>query len=132
MSFLVLSAPPPGASRSAAISLLARHRDAQALLGRDQVVGVVCVPIEIDLDPVDGAGEDAAFAVVVVADRGCAVTSDVGGLVGGEDERPGGGDAALSVLVAIEVERHGAALARPAAVVGELHAHLVRSGCDRG
>src|SRR5690242_4016495 len=101
------------------LRLLARHRDAEALLGRDEMVGVFGVAIEIDLDPVDGAGEHAAVAVVVVADRGGAVPSDVRGLVGGEDQRYGGVDATLSGLVAVEVERHGAALGGAAAVVGE-------------
>src|SRR4051794_17311063 len=111
-----------------AVSLLTRHRDAQAFLGGDQVVGVLCVLAEIDLHPVDRAGEDAALAVVVVADRGCGVSSDVGGLVRGEDQRHGCLDAALTSLAAVEVERHGAALGGAAAVVGKLHAHLVRSG----
>src|SRR3954468_1840112 len=93
-----------------AVSLLARHRDAQALLGHDQVVGVFCVLAEIDLHPVDRAGEDAALAVVVVADRGRGVSSDVRGLVRGEDQRHGRIDASLTGLVAVEVERDGAAL----------------------
>ena len=38
-----------------AVSLLARHRDAQALLGRDEVVGVFCVLAEIDLRGLTGA-----------------------------------------------------------------------------
>src|SRR4051794_15507476 len=115
-----------------AVSLLARHRDAQAFLGHDQVVGVFCVLAEIDLHPVDRAGKDAGLAVVVVADRGCSVASDVGGLVRGEDQRHGCLDAALTGPVAVEVERDGAALGGATAVVGELHAHLVRSGRDRG
>src|SRR6476661_9563590 len=82
--------------------LLARHRDAQALLGCDQVVGVFCVLAEIDLHPVDRAGEDAALAFVVVADRGRGVSSDVGGLVRGEDQRHGCLDAAFTGLLAVE------------------------------
>src|SRR4051794_37674548 len=84
-----------------AVSLLARHCDAQALLGCDQVLGGFGVLAEIDLHPVDGAGEDAALAVVVVADRGCGVSSDVGGLVGGEDQRHGRVDAAFTGFVAV-------------------------------
>src|SRR3954447_6156972 len=60
-----------------AAPLLARHRDAQSLLARDQVVRIFCVLAEIDLLPVDGAGEDAALTVVVVADWGRSVASDV-------------------------------------------------------
>src|SRR4029450_8840998 len=63
------------------LSLLARHRDAQALFGRDQVVGVLSVLAEVDLHPVDRAGEDAALALVIVADRGGGIASDVRGLV---------------------------------------------------
>src|SRR5437763_9237171 len=87
-----------------AVSLLSRHRDAQALLGRDQVVGVFCVLADIDLRPVDRAGEDAALAVVVIADRGRGVSSDVGGLVRREDQWHGCLDATLTGLVAVEVE----------------------------
>src|SRR4029453_18846137 len=93
-----------------AVSLLPRHRDAQALLGCDQVVGVFCVLAEIYLHPVDRAGKDAAVAVVVVADWGCGVSSHVGGLVRGEDQWHGCIDAALTDHVAVEVERNGAAL----------------------
>src|ERR1700675_3695955 len=71
----------PDGAFSLGCPLLPRHRDAQALLGGDQVVGVLGVLAEVDLDPVDRAGEDAALAVVVVADGGCGVASDVGGLV---------------------------------------------------
>src|SRR6476619_1290807 len=51
------------------------HCDAKSLLGRDQVVGVFGALAEIDLHPVDRACEDAALALVVVADRGRAVSS---------------------------------------------------------
>src|SRR3954471_16177657 len=113
-------------------SLLAGHCDAESFLRTDEVVGVFCVLAEVDLHPVDSAGEDAGLAVVVVADRGGGVSSDVGGLVRGEDQRHGCLDAAFTGLVAVEVERDGAALCGAAAVVGELHPHLVRSGRDRG
>src|SRR5512133_654069 len=55
-------------SRRFLCPLLPRHGDAQALLGRDQVVGVLGVLPKIDLHPVDLSREDAAFALVVVAD----------------------------------------------------------------
>src|SRR5207247_7937111 len=40
-------------------------------------------------------------------------------------------DTALADLVSVDVERHGAALGEPAAVVGELHPHLMLPGWDR-
>src|SRR4029079_2190343 len=54
------------------------------------------------------------------------------GLVRREDQRHGYLYAPLTHLIAVEVEGDGAALAGPAAVVSELHPHLVRSGRDRG
>src|SRR6186713_2379979 len=117
---------------TASDSLLAGHCDPESLLGCDEVVGVLCVLPEVDLHPVDRAGEDAALAVVVIADRGSGVPSDVGGLVCGEDQRHGCVDAAFTGLVTVEVEADGAALGGPAAVVRELHAHLLRSGWDGG
>src|SRR4029079_15593548 len=69
------------------IPSLARDRNLEALLRRDQVVGILGVLAEVDLRPVDGAGEDAALGVVVVADGRRSVASDVGGLVAREDHR---------------------------------------------
>src|SRR3954451_9018239 len=73
-----LPVPPQSRRRPRSLS---GHCDPESLIGRDQVVGVVRVFAEVDLDPVDRAGEDAAFALVVVADRGRGVLSDVGGLI---------------------------------------------------
>src|SRR4029450_734495 len=98
------------------LSLLACHRDAQALLGRDQVVGVLGVLAEVDLHPVDGAGEDAALAVVVVADGGTGVGSGAGALAPREAQRHGSLDAAFTHLVAVEVEGDAAALGGAPAV----------------
>ena len=72
----------------------------------------------------------AGLGAVVVADRGGAVAADVGGLVGREQHRHGRVDPALTDLGAVDVEGDGAALAQPAAVVGELDAHLVLAGRD--
>src|SRR5215210_6749942 len=96
-------------------ALLAGHRDAESLLGCDEVVGVLCVLAEVDLHPVDRAGEDAALALVVIADRGRGVSSDVGGLVCGEEQRHGCADTALPGLGAVDVERDRAALGGAAA-----------------
>src|SRR5690349_21538022 len=95
------------------------------------MVGVFSVLAEIDLHPVDRTGKDAAVAVVVVANRGGGVPSAVGGLIRGEDQRYRCLDATLTGLVAIKVERHRAPLCGAAAVVGELHAHLMGSMRDR-
>ena len=72
------------------------------------------------------------FAFVVVADRGRGVAPDVGRLVRREDQRHGCLDAAFTHLRSVQVERDGAALGEAAAVVRELHPHLVRSRRDRG
>src|SRR6478736_1036472 len=118
------SARPPRGS-------LLRHRDPQALLGRDEVIEVLGRLRDVDLDPLDGPGEAAALRGVVVTDRRGRVRADVARLIGREDHRDGGLDAALAGLRAVEVEGDGAALAEAAAVVGELHAHLMGAGWDR-
>src|SRR5215212_9793407 len=64
--------------------LLPRHRDAQALLRGDQVVGVLGAFVHVDLHPVDPARERTVFRPVIVADGRGAVTAHVGGLIGGE------------------------------------------------
>ena len=73
------------------LSLLPSHGDAQAFLGVDEVVVVILA--EIDLHPVDLAGEPAAVGGVVGCDGGAGFVADVGGLVGGESRtlvaRPG-------------------------------------------
>ena len=64
---------------------------------------------------------------VVGGDGGAGLVADVGRLVGGEDHRLGGLDPAGADCGAVVVEGDVAALGEPAAVVGELHAHLVRA-----
>ena len=68
---------------------------------------------------------------VVGGHGGAGLVADVGRLVGGEDHRLGGLDPAGADRGAVVVQRDVAALGEPAAVVGELHAHLVRAGRDR-
>ena len=51
---------------------------------------VVVVVADVDLHPVDLAGELAAVGAVVGGDRGAGLVADVGGLVRGEDHRLGG------------------------------------------
>ncbi len=53
--------------------LLPRHRDPEALLRRDQVVGILRILAEVDLDPLHPARELGLCRAVVVADRRCAV-----------------------------------------------------------
>ena len=48
--------------------LLARHGDVEAFFGRDEVVEVLGGGVDVDLDPLDGAGEAAAVRCVFVAD----------------------------------------------------------------
>ena len=94
------------------------------------MVGVVRVFTEVDLHPVDRAGEDALPTRVVVADGGCGVAPHVQGLVGGKDHGDRALDTALADLVPVDVERHRASLGEASSVVGELHAHLVVSDGD--
>src|SRR4051812_2249369 len=79
----------PGGARW---GLLPGHGDAETFFGVDEVV--VVVGAEIDLDPVDLAGEPAAVSGVVGRDGGAGFVADVGGLVGGEDHRLGSADTA--------------------------------------
>src|SRR6185369_5852635 len=69
---------------------------------------------------------------VVVADGRGRVRTDVARLVGREDQRNRSFDAALAGLGAVDEERDRAALAEAAAVVVELHAHLMGAGRNRG
>ena len=75
-------------------------------------------------------GELAVLRAVVVAHRRRGVRADVGRLVGGEEHRHRAVDAAVADLLAVEEERDVAALPEAAAVVGELHPHLVLAGGD--
>src|SRR6185312_6160445 len=111
---------------------LPRHRDAQALVGRDQVVGVLGVFAEVDLNPFDAAVEGVVARPVVVAHRRRVVRADVGRLVAGEDHGHGSLDAAFARLGSVDVQRDRATLREPASVVGELHPHLVRPGREGG
>ena len=68
---------------------------------------------------------------VVVAHRRAGVAADVARLVGGVDHRDGRLGAPVAALGAVDVERDVPALGQAAAVVGELHAHLMRAGRNR-
>src|SRR5687767_14650543 len=107
---------------------LPRHGDAHALLGGDQMVGILGIVAEVDLDSINSSGERVVAGGVVVADRGCGVDADIEGLVQGEEKGDSGVDPPAAGLGAVEVEVDGAALAGAAAVVGELDADLVLSG----
>src|SRR5262245_17506084 len=115
----------PACERLGGSRLLPRHRDAEALLRADQVVEVLGRLVDVDLHPVDAAGEPALPHGVVVAHGRGRVLAEVGRLVAGEDQRHGGRDRALADLLAVDVQPHGGALPEPAAGVVELHAHLV-------
>ena len=94
-------------------TLLACHREAQAFLRRDEVVGVLGIGPEVDLDPADGARECAVGEAVVVADRCAPVGADVGRLVCGEEHRFCLFDTPLAHLGAIQEEGDGPPLASP-------------------
>src|SRR3954454_4228824 len=107
--------------------LLEAHGQVEAVLRPDQLV--VVVEAQVDLDPLHAAGEPPPL--VVRGDRGAELVAHVTGLVGAEQERLGALDVALADRDAVDVQRHVAALADAATVVGELHAHLVLAGGDR-
>src|SRR6476661_719426 len=81
----------PGSSRDGAqqwsVTLLAGHRDAQALLWRDQVVDGLRGRVDVDLDPVDAAGDAARLRRVVGRDRRAGVRADVARLIARENQR---------------------------------------------
>jgi hypothetical protein len=95
------------------------------------VVGVFGSLVDVALHPEDFAGELAVSLAVVVADGCRGVAANVGCLVSREDHGDCSVHAPLADLLPVEVERRGAALADAAAVVGELHPHLVLAGGDR-
>src|SRR3954464_15967059 len=102
------------------VGLLPSHRDAEALAGIDVVVVVVVT--EVDLNPLDLAGEPAGGSGVVGRHGGVLVVADVGGLVGGEDHRLRHLNAPGTDSVAVVVEGEVAALGNSRPVVGEFYA----------
>ena len=68
-----------------AVISLPRHRQAQALLGRDKVIEVV--QSNIQLNPRNLAVEDTGFRGVILSDRQCAFVADIRGLIRGENHR---------------------------------------------
>jgi hypothetical protein len=98
-------------------------------LGRVEQV-VVAVGAEIDPDPVDLSGEGVVAGRIVVADGRAGVAADVGGFIQGVDVGVGSFHPSAGDLVAVHIEGGGAALAEPAAVVGELHAQLMLAGAQ--
>ena len=110
--------------------LLTRHGDAQALVRGDQVIVVLGAGVEVDLHPVHLAGEGVACAG---SRRSRRRRPPRRRRTSRRRRRswPRCVDPALADLLAVEVERDRAALAQPAAVVGELHPHLVLAGGHR-
>ena len=76
------AAEPAGANGVARPRLLACHRDAEAFVGVDVVVGILGVLAQIDSHPVDLAVEPAGVGGVVGADGGARFIADVRRLVG--------------------------------------------------
>jgi hypothetical protein len=60
----------------------------ESLLWRDQVAEVVVGGIEVDLDPVDPAGELVAARPIVLRHDRAALHADVAGIVSGAWTRP--------------------------------------------
>src|SRR6185437_16254849 len=119
-------APLTGAPR-----LLARQRDADSVLRRDEVVRVLSGAGNGDLDALDSAVEGVAARAVVRGNGGAAILADVAAVVGGEDHRLSHRDGAFADLLAVDKERDLAALAEAPAGVGEFHANLALAGGQR-
>ena len=111
---------------SVSCRLLPGHGDAEAFLGLDEVV--VIVGADVELHPVDLPGEPTVSGRVVGCDGGARLLTDVSRLVGGEDHGMRGLHTAGADSRAVVEEGDVAALGQSAAVVGELHAHLVGTG----
>src|SRR5215470_6575 len=122
---------PAVARASGARPLLARHRDPQPLLRADQVVDVGRGGVDVDLDPLDPAGERAVPRAVIVADWRGAVAADIRRLVHREQKGLRSLEPTLPDLAPVEVQRHHPALPQPATVVAELHPHLMLARPDR-
>ena len=67
---------------------------------------------------------------IVVGDRRAELVAEIEALVAGERHRRGPLDAAFADRYAVDVQGDVSALAEPAAVVGELHAHLMGARRD--
>ena len=111
--------------------LLARHRDADSILRRDEVVRVLGGVGNGELDALDPAVESVAARAVIRGDGRAAVLADIAAVVGGEDHRLSHRNSPFADLLAVDKERHLAALAEAAAGVGEFHADLVLANGER-
>src|SRR5215468_12052078 len=113
--------------------LLTRHRDADGLLRRDEVIRALGRFADGELHALYRAVERIAARAVVLGDGRTAVLADIAAIVGGEDKRLGHRDRAFADFLAVDIKRHLAALAEAAAGIGKLHAYLVlaRRQCPR-
>src|SRR5262249_31092305 len=73
----------------------------------------------------DRAVESIAARAVVLRNGGAAVLADIATVVGGEDKRLRHWDGTFADLLAVDIERHLAALAETPTGIGKLHAYLV-------
>src|SRR5438132_10351195 len=105
--------------------LLPCHSNADSIFRRDEVIQALGRIAYSELHPLDRSGERIAARAVVRRHWGAAVLADVAAVVGGEDHRLRHRDGSVADLLAVDIERHLAALAEAAAGVGKLHAYLV-------
>src|SRR5512133_1137999 len=101
------------------LCLLPRHCDLKTLVGRDQVVMIVL--LQVNLDPVDRATELVAARAVIRRYGRAALLADIARFTTREHHRDGHVDAAFAIFHAVHEERDGAPLGQPATVVLELH-----------
>ena len=110
---------------------LARHRDADGVLRRDEVVRVLGGLRNGELDTFDSAVEPVATRPVVWGNGSAGVLADIAAVIGGEDHCLSYRYGALADFFAIDKERRLASLAEAPASVGEFHANLMVAGGQR-
>src|ERR1700731_808945 len=92
---------------------------------------ILIIRPQIELDPVNFAAESVAAWAVIRRDRRTFILADVAGLIAGVDHRDRHVQAAFAVFLAVHVQRDGTPFGQAAAVILELHAHLVFASGNR-
>src|SRR5206468_3172289 len=105
--------------------LLPCHGDADSVLRRDEVIRALGRIADGELHPLDRSVERIAARAIVWGHRGAAVLPDIAAVVGGKDDRLRHWDRSFADFLAVDIERHLAALAEAATGISKLHAYLM-------
>ena len=84
-----------------------------------------------ELDALHSAVERVATRAIVWGNRGAGILADVTAVVGREDHGLSHRDGVFADLLAVDKERHLAALAEAPASIGEFHPNLMVAGRQR-